>query len=509
MDNRLLLVKCITLLYRESMIADKTENSADMVRTVLESIKLPELSITLSHEKEHLAALKETALYMCSNPVDTTYEQNDLLQRLKVNCSHDEKLYEAFADGISKDMDEGSLKRTILSIRKFISDSFRETASIKLFTTASNQLRFEREKIKDLREFYREFAGKLEPYLIEATRKDPAVVSSVDIGDTSSLSEVFEEVKQMDNQTGLLRTGWQGLNQMLQGGFRRGEQWVLPALQHKYKTGFTLSLFKQLAIYNTPVMIDPKKKPLLLRISFEDSILSNLQFLYENLYLNEHGGEKPNIKDVTTAQMAAYVKEKMQATGYHVKMMRVNPSDWTIRDLQNTILELEANGYELHVCMIDYLPMLPTTGCEDGPSGHALRDLYRRTRNFFSARKILMLTPHQLSTDAKQLIRDGMSNFVQQLPGKGYFAGSKQIDQEVDGELYLHIEKVNGRAYLTVQRGKHRGVGIIPDSDMYMVLPFPENTSIPDDLLGTPIHSRKVGGGPVGSAEETPFWSYV
>jgi len=509
MDNRLLLVKCITLLYRESMITDKTDNSADMVRTVLEAIKLPEISITLNHEKEHLSALKETAIYMCSNSLDTTYEANDLLQRLKVNCGFDEKLYEAFAQGIEKEMDEPSLKRTVLSIRKFISDSFRETEAIKLVTNAANQLRFERDKIKDLRTFFRDFSTKLEPYQVEATRRDPAVVSSVDIGDTGSMSEVFEEVKQMDNKTGLLRTGWQGLNDMLQGGFRRGEQWVLPALQHKYKTGFSLSLFKQLAVYNTPVMLDAAKKPLLLRISFEDSILSNLQFLYENLWINEHPGEKPNIKDVTPEQMGLYVKEKLQATGYHVKMMRVNPSDWTLRDLQNTVMELEANGYELHACMVDYLPMMPTTGCEDGPAGHALRDLYRRTRNFFSARKILFITPHQLSTDAKQLVRDGHSNFVQMLPGKGYFAGSKQIDQEVDGELYLHIEKINGRAYLTIQRGKHRGVGIIPDELMYMVLPFPENTSIPDDLLASPIHSRKVGGGPVGSAEETPFWSYT
>ncbi len=510
MDNRLLLVKCITLLYRESLIPDKTENSADLVRTVLESIKLPELSITMSHEKEYLAALKETALYLATSPLETVHDKLDLLQRLKVNCGHDDKLYEAFSQGIDKDMDEASLKRTILSIRKFISDSFRENEAISLFTKNANMLRFEREKIKDLRAFFREFSTKLEPHLIEATRKDPAVVSAVDIGDTSSMAEVFEEVKKMDDHTGLLRTGWKGLNDMLQGGFRRGEQWVLPALQHKYKTGMTLSLFRQIAQYNEPVMLDPTKKPLILRISFEDSILANLQFMYENIYINEHNGEIPNLKDVTPEQMSAYVKEKMQATGYHAKMMRVNPSDWTYRDLQNTIMELEANGYEIHACIVDYLPMLPTTGCEEGPAGHSLRDLYRRTRNFFSARKILLITPHQLSTDAKQLIRDGHSDFVKMLPGKGYYSGSKQIDQEVDGELYQHIEKVNGRAYLTLQRGKHRGVGIIPDEMQYMVLPFPEKSSIPDDLLlERPIHSRKVGGGPVGSAEETPFWSFT
>lgn len=508
-DSRLLLVKAITLLYRESMIAGKTENSADLVRTVIDSIKLPDITVTMSHEKEHLGALKETALYMCTQPLDTVYETSDLLQRLKLNCGNDDKLYEAFVQGIDRDMDEPSLKRTVLGIRKFISDSFRENESIQLFSKAANQLRFERDKIKDIRAFYQEFASKLEPYLIEATRKDPAVVAEVDLGDTTGLSEAFDEVKSLDDHTGLLRTGWQAMNEMLQGGFRRGEQWVLPALQHKYKTGMTLTLFRQLATHNTPVMLDPKKKPLIVRISFEDSLPANLQFLYENIYINENDGQIPNLKDVTPGQMAKYVQERMQATGYHVKMRRVNPSDWTLRHLQNYILELEANGYEIHACIVDYLPMMPTTGCEDGPSGHALRDLYRRTRNFMSARKILFITPHQLSTEAKQLVRDGYSDFVKKVEGGGYYSGSKQIDQEVDGEMFQHIEKLNGRSYLTIQRGKHRGVGIIPDTKKYFVLPFPEKGSIADDLGKTPIHSRKVGGGPEGSAEETPFWSYV
>jgi hypothetical protein len=117
-DNRLLLVKCITLLYRESMIVDKADNSSDLVRTVIEGIKLPELSLSLNQDREHLMALKETALYMCSNSIDTTYEKDEILQRLKLNCNHDEKLYEALSQGIEKDMDEGSLKRTVLSIRR-------------------------------------------------------------------------------------------------------------------------------------------------------------------------------------------------------------------------------------------------------------------------------------------------------------------------------------------------------------------------------------------------------
>lgn len=507
MDDRLILVKCITLLYRESLITEKTDNSADLVRTTLEEIKLPEYNLSINHDRDLLSSLKDTALYMCSNPVDYVYEKEELLQRLKVNCSNDPKLYEAFDQGISKDMDEGSLKRTILNIRKFINDVFRENQIVKIVKDASVSINFNRDKIKNIRTFVNELCTKLEPYQMEANLKDPAIVSSVDLSDNESLSAVFEEVKNMADTTGLLLTGWQGLNEMLQGGIRRGEQIVLPALQHKYKTGFTLSLFKQLAIYNIPKLDNPNKKPCLVRISFEDSLAANLQFLYNNLHFNETG-KLADIKSVSTETMSAYVKEKLSANGWSIKMLRVNASEWTYKDLHNYILELEANGYEIHACIVDYLPMLPTTGCEEGPMGHSLRDLYRRTRNFFSARRISLISPHQLSTDAKQLVRDGRQDFVKLLPGNGYYSGSKQIDQEVDVEIFLHIERLNGQSYLTIQRGKHRAQENLEEKLKYMVLPFPPKGSIPDDLGKAPIHSRKVGGGPVGSGEEVPFFAF-
>lgn len=509
MDDRLILVKCITLLYRESMLVEKQENSADLVRTILDTIKLPEYNLSINHDRDVLSSLKDTALYMCSNDLNQVYEKEELLQRLKVNTGSDTKIYEALEQGISKDMDEGSLKRTILNIRKFINDVFRENEIVKIVKGASSELNFNRDKIKSIRNFVSELVSKLEPFQIEATRKDPGIVSHVDIGDERSLMQTFKEVKQNNDDSGIILTGWQGVNEMLDGGFRRHEQWCLPALQHKYKTGFTLSLFKQFAIYNDPVplMINPNKKPCLVRISFEDDLSTNLQFLYQNIIFNDTG-ILPDIKSVDIVDMAKCVKEKLQMRGYAVKMLRVNSSEWTYKDLQNYILELEANGYEIHVCMVDYLPMLPTTGCEDGPMGHSLQDLYRRTRNFFSARKILFITPHQLSSDAKQLIRDGKQDFVKQLPGQGYTKGCKSIDAEVDGMFYMHIEKHNKRSYLTLLKDKHRGANTVSEDKLYVVLPFPERGPIPDDLGKQPIHSRKIGGGPVGSGEEVPFFAF-
>lgn len=507
MDDRLILVKCITLLYRESMITEKTENSSDLVRTILESIKLPEYNLSINHDRDVLSSLKDTALYMCSGELEQVYEKEELLQRLKVNCGSDNKIYEALEQGISKDMDEGSLKRTVLGIRKFINDVFRENEIVKIVKEASVSINFNRDKIKSIRSFVSDLVSKLEPYQIEANRRDPAIIGTVDLGDEKSLAEAYEGVQDLANNTSVLKTGWQAINTMLQGGFQRGGFTVIGALQHKFKTGFSLTVFKQVALYNTPVMTTPGKKPCLVRISFEDSLLLNLQFLYQNLYENEHK-RKADIKNVTPAFMASYVKEKLGATGYSIKLLRVDPSEWSFKDIQNYLLELEANGYEVHMLMLDYLAMIPTTGCITGPAGTDIRDLFRRMRNFCATRGIALVTPHQLSSEAKQLIRDGHQDFVKQISEKGYWDGSKRLDQEVDREIYIHIEKLNNESYLTVQRGKDRLPTIISDSDKYAVYKFGELGPIPDDVNGPTTHRKKVGGGVVGTGEETPFFAF-
>lgn len=122
-------------------------------------------------------------------------------------------------------------------------------------------------------------------------------------------------------------------------------------------------------------------------------------------------------------------------------------------------------------------------------------------------RKILFITPHQLSTEAKMLKRQGVENFVQEIANKGYYDSCKTIDQEVDLEVYIDIVKINGRSYLTIQRGKHRKVGITPEADLFTVYRFEDVASIPDDIDGRDMSRKHAGGGVVGAADEKPFWS--
>ena len=118
--------------------------------------------------------------------------------------------------------------------------------------------------------------------------------------------------------------------------------------------------------------------------------------------------------------------------------------------------------------------------------GTDYRDMWNRLRNFCSGqnRSILFLSPSQLNTQAKQLIKNGISdtNFVKEIAGKGYTEISAQIDQVVDLELYIHITRIDRKPYLTVQRGKHRTPTIIDPEKMYFLLPFPHKAPILEDI---------------------------
>lgn len=506
-DSKLLLVKSITLLYRESLLPNDIDSAKELVRTVLDGVKLSDINITINHERDILSSLKQTALDMCDNPNDHIYELPELLQRLKVNSGNDDQLYESIVQGLDSDLSESSLKRTVSNIRKSISNHFKDSKIDEILTKAASNFRYKRSGIKNVTAFVAEICGKLEPFQLDSNVVDPAIISDIDTSDVKGLSDIYNAIQQTVSGASSLRTGLQGLNALLGGnGFARGEEWVIGALQHQFKTGFSLMIFKQIALYNKPVMTDITKKPLLLRISFEDSLKLNLQAIYQSLKENEIG-EMPSVHSISTEEMAEYVQTKLGVNGYHTRFMHVNPSLWTYRDVCNQIIKLESEGYEVHLCMLDYLLKLPTTGCDSGPMGHDIRNMFERIRNFMTARNILVITPHQLSPDAKRMIREGKTNFVKQLVGGGYYSGCSQLDQVVDGEIFIHIEIINGESYLTIQRGKHRGIEQTPVEDRFVVYKFNGKSGILDDINIQTQARKKVGGGTVGSGEETPFWA--
>ena len=101
MDEKILIIKCIILLYKETILKDNN-HSKDIVRTVIDSIKQPELAFGLAGDKEITNNLRNVALQLL-NDTDHELDKEDLLQTLRICTLSNDKLFKIIEDGINKD----------------------------------------------------------------------------------------------------------------------------------------------------------------------------------------------------------------------------------------------------------------------------------------------------------------------------------------------------------------------------------------------------------------------
>lgn len=522
MDHRQLLTKSLTLLWRESLIENKTENSNDTIRTAMEGIAKQDSIIGLSGSaSDPIGALKEVVLQLCRNPLDQEYIKEDLLLTVKSATGDDTALYESVAQGINQELSPATIKKSVVNLRRELIDHFKEEAVMKVLDKATRDFRFNRTKHKSTASFVSSVVTELEPYQVATQRKDPAINDRVSIDDEGSVESIFSVVENENSGNGVIRTPWQSLNDVLDGGFRPGEFVMSCALQHEWKTGFSLSIFRGVPIYNKPFLLHKDKKPLIIRISLEDSLSSNFQFLFKAFKENETGecykdefkhvtdpetGEDKPVPLISAKQKAKYVIEKMRVNGWHIEMLAVNPIEWTYKDLFNLIIEREAEGYEVKFCMVDYLLKLPTTGCTHGPTGHDLRNLCERVKAFFAARKCIFFTPWQLSGQAKEEKRDGAPDLVLRLAGGGYTDGCKSLDHVVDVGLITNRVYKDREWYLDIINDKSRRVDPPPDELRRFALKFNNKGRhkgvILDDIGKENSAYRKPGGERVAKQTE-------
>lgn len=515
MDDKTLLVQGITLSYFES-IAEESK-STELLRKILEDVKVPEIIFGAAGDSFTVDALKRLLSNMIDSPTGEQYNKSVLLQTIRIACGDDDRLYDSFRVAISDELPEVKIKKMVVDLRRRVNNHFKEKKIEDLMTRIPAQFKFSRDKISDLSKFIISYIEELEKVASPSEGEvDEAILTSVDFDNPDEILNLYKNSQQAGQGEFLYRTGYKALNRMLQGGIRPGNFVLINALQHKNKTGFTLSLFRQIAVYNKPKNTDPAKKPLLLWISFEDKTEKNLKALYIDQKYSETRELVKIDPSMTPKDFMEGFLPQMRASGFHIKMFRINPTDWTFHALFNLVMTLESEGYCLEGLFCDYLGMLPTTGCnKTGPIGTDMRDLFRRTRNFCEQRGAFFVTPHQLSTDAKALIRGDIpeGDFVKMIAEKGYTSGSKQLDQEVDIELYIHLFHYKGECIFTVQRGKHRIETILEDESwkffMYKfpkLMPLPPDEDTEDDYSFTKLSQLNTQ---TREAEESEFYDFA
>lgn len=484
-NNMNLLIKLLVLLFRESIYLDKDNNSNDLARKVLKNIKTDTKFNIKGGDTEIVSNLKSLVSRMIKGQSPDLYNKSLLISSVSSILKRDRaEVFTSFENLLSEDLGEKETVGQVDTLRSTINIFLRDKAIEALVKRLHYNTMMTKDKDSSIADLFSEATAEFEKVLVKNAFSDPAVSDELDFSDTKGMSEMVKKTIETAKGVRKFKTAFKGFNRLTQGGYGSGETTVISALQHNYKSGFVVSTFLQILDNNKPELKDPKKKPLMLFFSLEDNIDIMIKFAFKYYYYLEHG-ELPKFENHTVEEIIKYVKGKAEENGFTVKIIRANPTDWSYKQLLSKLARYETDGFEIMALVIDYLSMIPTVGCNTtGPMGTDLRDLLRRIRNWCGVKDVAFITPHQLSTQAKELIKNGITDveFTREVANKGYHSGSKQLDQEMDLEIYIHVCKIKGKYYLSIARGKHRGADIIPDKDKHVLLPFPEGAPIMPDL---------------------------
>lgn len=505
MDSRLLLVKAISLVYRESTLASQTSNSHQLIRDALTIMDASGDTTQTANADftgvNPLTELRTTLNRMLSHKGEEPIDQNELLQRLMVNTDGDQALYRGLEDGIKTEMSEQAATNYCRKQRHDIRLFIDESRAIDLIKTAYHMTRFSRANVS-VGDVIQEMMGKLEPYknLGSSEISKTRGYSEVDIYDDQAMTDVFKDINEAASGKTGLQTGMQGINRLAgnSGKFGLGETILVPGSSFSYKTGTSKALVRQFAMHNTPVLKDPNKIPLIVFWSVEAENHATIKDVYRACWYLDHRDElgldskasdevdelyQNHVRDLTYDQMAAHVKANLGRNGYHVKFIRSNPADTDYVNILNAVDDWKSQGYELHAFVLDYMEKLNTRGCVQGVAGQDLKDLLSRLRNFFSVENILFLTPHQFNGEARLRRDNGEKNWIMRMAGSGtHYARCKDLYQEVDIELVVNCFTFNTTRMLEYYLGKNRNNPDIPEGRKHLTYPLCPFTGLRDDL---------------------------
>ena len=491
--NRLsVFLKCLQLLYRLGEQKDEADNKnylqkngyVKLIKAILDIYKPLENFTISGGESESIEKVRDLILTYMND--DTKLNRELIVQNLTDILKDNNK--KDFAVDMFKEVKNDADNQSMIKAIEYELNKITNINKVKKFF---NDYTYDFDKklkggasIDEILDRITEEAQILKKNI---KKLDLAIVNEVDLDNISSVASVFQTVKETSAaESTKFKLGLQALNRLTNDGYKAPEFTIWNALQHNYKSGMLASGLIGMARYNTPIMIDPNKIPLLLYVSLEDDLDILFEFLYRQMYYTDNK-VKANMDEVSKEEMAAFVKDKLQATGFKVKFIKVDPSDWSFHSFFNLVESYENEGYEIKAVTLDYLSLIPTVGCNNtGTPGSDLRDLYRRVRNFFGKRKCSFISAHQLSPDATMLAREGLDGekFLNRIMGKGFFDGSKKLSQEMDLELYAYKYTKDGKDYLAIGKGKHKGSKVMRSQDKIAIIPFPENLEpIPDDIM--------------------------
>lgn len=270
-----------------------------------------------------------------------------------------------------------------------------------------------------------------------------------------------------------LRTGMQGLNEMLGGGFESGRVYMFLGASGIGKSVTLLNLLYQLKLYNIKYKLkDKTKKPCVVLLTMENTVVETITRLFDMVIENSHGMQNYSLEDVIRL-----LRDEGQ-----LKITESSPIDIVIRYKANKSVNtsylytlydnLEDQGYEPVAILQDHIKRIRSVDANTDIRIE-LGDTVNEFKVFASAKQIPVITVSHLNRDATRIIEDAARRGNQdngKLLGKSNIGESLLMIDNIDCAIILTKDYDKfGNCYMTFNRVKMRDKG---SKRSYIAQPF-------------------------------------
>lgn len=457
MDNEILrLIKVITLLYLCGYKEGSLHQIEQEVRKILSLIKVDtRLTQQVGAEENIIENLRNSAEWMLHH-IGTKLSLEDIITTLRVNCRDNAEYMLIIEKTLRVEINPEEIDNRIHSVLNELRFITKRDNAKRTLQIANARLNFSGEYL-DMQPFLADTIAQLSEINTGMdTEEIPGLLSTTDFGDTSQIKRVLEKSKVLTSPEGIINTGLHGLNQALGGyGIIRGWMYNCGAVSFGYKTGHLHDNTMNVATCNTPWLWDPTKKPLIFRCSVETTDDQDTKVLFQRAWYRDTG-EKIPLSAIDVDQGAEFLKDYFSRRGYHFVLVTADPNKFSIFDLIKVLDQYIRLGYEIHMCVFDYI----TKVAKHTPAPREdikLSLSYDILRSYCYPKGITVVTAAQLDSTAKKIAQENPAGCTKIFAAGSWYADSKSIYNELDVEILSNVvQHIDGKAYWSASRGKHR-----------------------------------------------------
>lgn len=470
MNDLLVLVKILSALYQAKKLKDNNLIT-ELVET-LEELPKPNADV-FSQDKETRDAIRTTIQWLLKQPNDESVIKSLLMQRVELFCKNDDSLRKTIEAGLEDCADDEMTRKLVYKHVTEVRMNGENEAFQKRFKAGVRDAYF-----KELHEMKKEDWANLSDLIQERIamsydERQSEIVHTVTSETPESFMGIIEMAKKENSKEGILRLGLQAINQAFEpdGGMRRSKMYLINALTNRGKSLTMAHFLASIGLYNKPLLRNKAKIPTLLMESSEDTMDLIIMRMYK-LALTVKGMYDKDFQTSEAVDIVQTICDCFKENGWFLIINQIEANKDSMQSMFDRVRNLEMKGHEIIWYGYDYLGLVPIDKIPGESKSDKLQILFRRVRSFMIARGICFVTPHQLSPEAKKMLKETDDEsevyFSREVAGKSMTETSTKITNEVDIELTIHVAKTNTKNYFTGCVGKSRGEGCEPTKRFFI-----------------------------------------